>query len=153
VIYQNGLGVGKPTLWRTPLNGGAPEQLVDTFATKPALSQDGKRIAYIYMDADRWRIGIVPADGGKILQRLDLPPTVIEHLIRWSPDGEALYYISTIGDVGNVWSLPLAGTPPKQLTSFTSQLLGDFVLSPDGQRFAFTRGSESRDVVLLDNSR
>lgn len=153
VIYQNGLGVGKPTLWRTPLNGDAPEQLVDTFATKPSLSQDGKRIAYIYMDADRWRIGIVPADGGKILQRLDLPPTVIEHLIRWSPDGEALYYISTIGDVGNVWSLPLDGTPPKQLTTFTSQLLGDFVLSPDGQRFAFTRGSESRDVVILDNSR
>ncbi len=153
VIYQNGLGVGKPTLWRTPLSGGAPEQLVDTFATKPALSQDGKRIAYIYMDADKWRIGIIPADGGKVLQRLDLPATVIEHLIRWAPDGEALYYISTVGDVGNVWSLPLNGTPPQQLTSFTTQLLGDFVLSPDGQRFAFTRGSESRDVVILDNSR
>jgi len=153
VVYQNGLGVGRPTLWRTPLSGGAPEQLGKMFATKPAISPDGKRIAFIYMDADKWRIGIITADGGKILQRLDLPPTVIEHLIRWAPDGEALYYVSTFGDVGNVWSLPLDGTPPQQLTNFTSHLLADFILSPDGQRFAFTRGTESRDVVILNNSR
>lgn len=153
VIYQNGLGVGKPTLWRAPLGGGAPEKLVETFATKPAISRDGKHIAYIYMDSDKWRIGIIPAGGGKILQSLDLPPTVIEHLIRWAPEGDALYYISTIGDVGNVWSLPLDGTPPQQLTNFTSHLLGDFILSPDGERFAFTRGTESRDVVILNNSR
>jgi Tol biopolymer transport system component/DNA-binding winged helix-turn-helix (wHTH) protein len=153
VVYQNGLGVGKPTLWRVPLSGGAPEQLVQTFATKPAMSQDGKRIAYIYMDADKWRIGIITADSGKKLQSLDLPATVIEHLIRWAPDGDALYFISTVGDVGNVWSLPLDGTPPQQLTNFTSHLLGDFILSPDGQRIAFTRGMESRDVVILNNSR
>ena len=85
-----------------------------------------------------------PGRRGKILQRLDLPPTVIEHLIRWAPEGEALYYISTVGDVGNVWSLPLDGTPPQQLTNFTSHLLADFILSPDGQLFAFTRGTESR---------
>jgi TolB protein len=153
VIYQNGLGVGKPTLWRVALSGGAPEQLVETFATKPAMSQDGERIAYIYMDADKWRVGIIPSDGGKILQSLDLPPTVIEHLIQWAPDGKALYYISTVADVGNIWSLPLDGSAPRQLTSFKSHLLGDFMLSPDGERVAFTRGTESRDVVLLSNFR
>jgi hypothetical protein len=53
--------------------------------------------------------------------------------------------------VGDVWSLSLDGTPPQRLTNFTSHLLGDFTLSPDGERFAFTRGTESRDVVLLNN--
>lgn len=132
------------------MSGGPPEQLVESFATKPAMSQDGKRIAFIYMDADKWRIGIIPADGGKTLQSLDLPATMIEHLIRWAPDGQALYYVSTVGDVGNVWSLPLDGAPPQQLTNFKSHLLGDFALSTDGEHFAFTRGTESRDVVLLN---
>lgn len=153
VVYQNGLGVGKPTLWRISVSGGTPQQLVETFSSKPAMSHDGKRIAYIYMDADRWRIGVISSDGGKILQSLDLPASMIDHLIRWAPDGEALYYISTVGDVGNVWSLPLNGAPPQQLTNFTSHLLGDFILSPDGERFAFTRGTETRDVVLLNNFR
>jgi tricorn protease-like protein len=64
-----------------------------------------------------------------------------------------LYYISTIGDVGNLWSLPLDGSPPQQLTNFKSHQLGNFILSPDGERVAFWRGTESRDVVLLSNFR
>ncbi len=153
VVYQNGLGIGKPTLWRASLSGGVPEELVETFSAKPVMSHDGERIAYFYMDDDRWRIRIIPADGGKILQSLDLPASVAERVMRWSPDGEALYYVSTVGDVGNIWSLPLDGASPQPLTNFKSHLLEDFTLSPDGERFAFVRGMEIRDVVLLNNFR
>lgn len=153
VVYQNGLGIGKPTLWRVSLSGGAPEQLLETFSTKPAISHDGKRIAYFYMEDRRWRIGIIPADGGQRLQSLDLPGPVAERVMRWAPDDKALYYVSTVGDVGNLWSLPLDGAQPQQLTNFKSHLLEDFTLSPDGQQFAFTRGTESRDVVLITGFR
>ncbi len=151
VVYQNGLGIGKPTLWRAPLSGGAPEQLIETYSARPVMSRDGKRLAYFYMSDGRWRIGIIPADGGKILQSLDVPGSVAERVMRWSPDGEAMYYVSTVGDVGNIWSLPLDGTPPQPMTNFKSHRLEDFTLSPDGERFAITRGTESRDVVLLNN--
>ena len=135
------------------MSGGVPEELVETFSAKPVMSHDGERIAYFYMDDDRWRIRIIPADGGKILQSLDLPASVAERVMRWSPDGEALYYVSTVGDVGNIWSLPLDGASPQPLTNFKSHLLEDFTLSPDGERFAFVRGMEIRDVVLLNNFR
>ncbi|MCM3869218.1 MAG: winged helix-turn-helix domain-containing protein [Pyrinomonadaceae bacterium] len=153
VVYQNGLGIGKPTLWRTSLSGSEQEQLVETFSSKPAISHDGERIAYFYMEDRRWRIGIIPSGGGKKLQSLDLPASVAERVMRWSPDGKALYYVSIVGDVGNVWSLPLDGKPPQALTNFTSHLLEDFTLSPDGQQVAFTRTTESRDVVLITGFR
>lgn len=31
--------------------------------------------------------------------------------MRWSPDGQALYYVTTVGNVDNVWLLPLDGAP------------------------------------------
>jgi Tol biopolymer transport system component/DNA-binding winged helix-turn-helix (wHTH) protein len=151
LVYQSGLGFGKPTLRRMALSGGASEPLVDTFSAKPAISNDGKRIAYFYMDDSKWRIGIIPAGGGHMLQSLDLPTSVAERVMRWSPDGESLYYVSTIGDVGNVWALPLNGKPPRRVTQFTSQLVEDFTVSPNGGQFAFARSTAIRDAVLLRN--
>ena len=151
LVYQSGLGFGKPTLRRMALSGGASAPLADTFSAKPAISNDGKRIAYFYMDDSKWRIGIIPAGGGQMLQSLDLPASVAERVMRWSPDGGSLYYVSTIGDVGNVWTLPLNGEPARRLTQFSSQLVEDFTVSPDGGQFAFARSTAIRDAVLLRN--
>lgn len=153
VVYQSGLGIGKPTVWRLSLGGGIPEPLIETFATKPVLSNDGTRLAYFFMDEVKWRIGVIPAGGGGMLQSLDVPVSVTERVLRWSPDDDALYYISTIGDVGNVWSLPLDGAPPRPVTTFTSHVLEDFTFSPDRKQLALTRGTTRRDVVLLGNVR
>jgi len=151
IVYQSGLGFGKPTLRRMALNGGASSSLVSTFSAKPAISNNGKRVAYFYMDDSKWRIGIIPAGGGTILQSLDLPASVAERVLRWSPDDESLYYVSTTGDVGNIWTLPLNGNPPRRVTQFTSQVIDDFTVSPDGGQFAFARSTAIRDAVLLRN--
>jgi hypothetical protein len=51
--------------------------------------------------------------------------------------------------VFNVWEQQLAGGASKQLTRFTSGRTFTFQWSRDG-RLVMTRGSVSRDVVLLD---
>ena len=149
VAYQSGLGIGKPTIWRVSLDGGPPEPLVETFSSKPAISNDGRRVAYFYMTDDVWRVGISAARGGKVLQHLDLPASVTERVMRWSADDELLYYVSTVGDVGNLWALPLNGTRPQRVTHFTSHLLEDFVSLRGIEEFAFARRTETRDVVLF----
>jgi Tol biopolymer transport system component/DNA-binding winged helix-turn-helix (wHTH) protein len=153
VVYQSGLAIGKPTVWRVALSGGTPEPLVDTFSSKPVVSNDGERIAYFYLDDDKWRIGILSARDRTILQRLDLPASVAERVMRWAPDDQALYYVNTVGNVGNVWSLPLDGAPAWQLTRFTSQRVEDFQWSPDRHHLSVIRRIESRDAVLLNDVR
>jgi Tol biopolymer transport system component/DNA-binding winged helix-turn-helix (wHTH) protein len=153
VVYQSGLAIGRPTVWQVALDGGPPEQLVDSFSSKPVISNNGERIAYFYLDHDKWRIGIISARDRTILQHLDLPASVSERVMRWAPDDQSLHYIKTVGNVGNVWSLPLDGAPARQLTHFTTQRLEDFSWSTGRHQLAVSRRIESRDAVLLNDVR
>lgn len=152
VVYQKGLH-SRQRLWKVPLAGGDPVQLTESYAKWSAISNDGSRISYFFMADDKWRFGIISSAGGAMLQRLDVPTTLKEYSTHWSPDNKSLFYVSTVGNVGNIWSLPFDGSTAKPLTSFTSQSLSDFSLSPDGKHFAISRVSSTSDAVLISNAR
>ncbi len=150
VIYQKGSGYGiKSTLWKISLDGGKPTQLTNYYAIRPALSPDGRHIAFFYIANEKWSIGIVSSDGGVIEQNFDVPDGVLDRTLRWSPDGQSLFYIANEGNVGNAWSLPLNGQLPKQVTKFNSHLLEDFVPTQHGKRIVVTRTVKLRDVVII----
>ena len=74
-------------------------------------------------------------------------------ILRWSPDGRELSYIVTRAGVSNIWSQPIDGGPPKQLTDFNSNLIFFYDWSRDGKQFALARGTVSSDVVLINDLR
>ena len=149
VVYQRGFSTA-PMLWKIDIEGGEPVQLTDFYAKWNAISNDG-RISYFYMDDGKWRLGIIPREGGRVLQFLDVPVTLNESPVRWSADDSALIYISTVGNVGNIQSLPLDGSQPYPLTNFKSHGLESFALSPDHKQLAVVRVSRVSDVVLIRN--
>ncbi len=151
VIYQKGLHT-RPTLWKINLEGGASVQLTDFYAKWNAISNDGRRVSFFQMADSKWRIGIMSSEGSAILQRLDVPASLKENKIRWSPDDRSLFYIGTIGNVGNVWNLPLDGTETKPVTNFKSNYLEDFAWSPDGTKLAVSRSLQVSDVVLIEEA-
>lgn len=152
VIYQKGL-LTFPTLWKVPLSGGTPEKLTEFRAKWPSISNDGNLISYFYMADNKWRIGIILSEGGPMLNYFDVPANLGGSVVRWSPDNKSLFYINTIGNISNVWSLPLGDSEkPKQVTNFTSHLLSDFSWSPDGKKFAAARATNLRDVVLIERT-
>jgi len=67
----------------------------------------------------------------------------------WSPDSSAVVHLQQRGGVANVWSQPVNGDPPKQLTNFKTDLIFRFALSGDGTSLALARGTKTRDVVLI----
>lgn len=75
-----------------------------------------------------------------------------ESCVRWSPDGKALHYLLTKGDVTNIWEQPLSGSSAHQLTQFTSGKIFDFNWSADGKTILMSRGNLGGDVVLLSDS-
>jgi DNA-binding winged helix-turn-helix (wHTH) protein/Tol biopolymer transport system component len=152
VVYQRGLHSNQ-TLWKVSLAGGEPVQLTDSYSKWPAISNDGSRISYFFMAEDKWRFGIISSAGGSILQRLDVPVTLEESPTLWSPDNRSLFYISTVGNGGNVWSLQLNDSITKPYTNFTSQLVSGFSLSPDKKHFAVSRTSSTSDAVLISNGK
>jgi len=64
-----------------------------------------------------------------------------------------LTYVDTRGGISNIWSQPLEGGPPKQVTDFKSEEIFSFARSRDGRQLALARGVETGDVVLISDSR
>jgi Tol biopolymer transport system component len=73
--------------------------------------------------------------------------------LRWTPDGRALTYIDTINGVSNIWSLPVDGGPPKQLTDFKTDQIFWFDFSRDGKQLAVSRGTQTSDVIVIRDFR
>ena len=81
--------------------------------------------------------------------KVDLPQNLNPNsLLRWTPDGLSLTYIIDTAGVSNIWSMPLNGGSPKQLTHFTEHLIFAFEWSSDGT-IACSRGQIDNDVVLI----
>ena len=49
----------------------------------------------------------------------------------------------------NLWSQPLDGSAPKQITDFKADLILNFAYSRDGRQLAFARGNQSREAVMI----
>jgi Tol biopolymer transport system component len=70
--------------------------------------------------------------------------------LRWTTDGTAVAYRDW---VNGIWRQPVDGGAPQRLSGLPEEKLFAYGWSPDGKQFAFTRGAETRDVVLMRNLR
>ena len=101
------------------------------------------------------KFALFPFEGGEPLKLFDLsqPANAGIPQVRWLPDGRAFTYISTRGGVSNIWLQPVDSGGPTQLTNFKTDLIFSFDWSRDGKQFASSRGTEDRDVILINNFR
>jgi Tol biopolymer transport system component len=154
VVYRRG-SLGKMTLWKVSIDGGAPAQLTgdDKPAASPAISPDGKLISYIVSnEQNKPALNIIPFEGVGIIKTIEMPSTYRLHHI-WAADGRAVIYRNRIRDVSNIWKQPLDGSSPIQMTDFKSNGVSWFDLSRDGKHLVLSRGAESSEIVLISNFR
>jgi eukaryotic-like serine/threonine-protein kinase len=150
VVYSS-WDSGVQSLWRMPVEGGEPVQLTQRQTYRPILSPDGKWIAYSYWDDNgKGHVAVLPFAGGepRVIEEMAFPEF---GLIRWSADSRALTYIVTRDGVSNIWSQPIDGGAPKQLTNFTTDLIFRFAWARDGGHLACERGLMINDVVLISD--
>lgn len=129
------------------------------FSFVPAVSPDGKSIAYIHRVGlnDPFKVAIVPFGGGQPGKEFNLIPGANPFLpirqMRWSPDGRALHIIISRGGVDNIWTQPIDGGQPVQLTSFKTDRIFSFDWSSDGKQLFLARGNVTPDAVLISNAK
>jgi Tol biopolymer transport system component len=154
-VYQDTAG-----LLRRSILGGDPT-LIDPAGDLPAVSRDGRKIAFEHWGDDKdLQLGVVAADSTGPPRFLPFLPKTEEQVptmgnqpIQWTPSGDAITYVRTIGGVSNLWSQPVTGGPPKQITRFTSGYIWRHAWSMDGKYLALARGTFSKDAVLFSDLR
>jgi Tol biopolymer transport system component/DNA-binding winged helix-turn-helix (wHTH) protein len=140
-------------------------------ATAPALSPDGKYLAYALDEAGRQGIWLRHIATGS--DALIVPPAEGVHhtlflaayaKLIFSPDGHYIYYSkveSKHAGVGAIYQVPVLGGAPRKIIEGVLAFLGGdpvaFALSPDGQRLAFarydfTKGETTLTVANTDGS-
>ncbi len=137
-------------LWRATISGDDPIKLADR-ASWPKISPDSRFVACGYLADGKGKLAIFSIDGGNPSRLFDLPPRANLRLgVHWTPDGKAVTYRDW---VNGIWRQDLAGGQPQRLKGLPNEKLYAYDWSPDGRFFAFTRGIESRDVVLISDFR
>ena len=134
-------------LCRVPIDGGEPECLNDKETSWGSFSPDGKFFAASLL-SDKTRLAIFSAETNLLVKQFDLPKGGTLYMgSRWSPDSLAVVYRDT---AFGYWKQPIW-----RRTAATGRLADErfynFAFSKDGKKFAFVRGQEIRDVVLMTN--
>ena len=138
--------------WRLTRGGspvlvmGRSEQLTSDpgLEIQPAISPDGRLVAYSAGNSSRMRIFIRPAGGGRTIPLSD-DSTAVETQARWSPDGSNLLFLTREG----VSVAPaLGGSSRPVVAPASARGVTAATWSPNGQEIAFVRG-DSLQVMPL----
>jgi Tol biopolymer transport system component len=127
-----------------------------------SLSPDGRWIATSrrgIADGPESLVLLAPA-GGEVheLLRLKKGEWINNVAIPWTPDSRAVLMrkmLTPDGAKSELWIVPIAGAPPRQLEFDASRIAGwapgKMRLHPDGRQFAFVSGSTTPEVWKLEN--
>ncbi len=152
-------------IYTVPATGGQATQITPelSYAWHPRWSPDGSRIVFnsSYREPDgQWytRISWVPSEGGDVTRlRIDAEPRVVPAMpgggYGLSPDGSSVVffgYREEVPTLGNIWTIPVEGGEPTQLTAAPIQ--DRFPCwSPDGSAVAFLRYREVAEEEYVAN--
>ena len=114
----------------------------------PALSPDGRIVAFVAASGTTRQIGIRLLSGGAPLV---LTKDDVDHYgPRWSPDSSSLIYFtsgSRPGEAGTIWEIPALGGGKRRLVD----ALGPGDLAHDGTRLAFLRFHDGKVELAVAN--
>src|SRR5262249_26794607 len=114
----------------------------------PAISPDGKWIAYASNVTGRLQIYLRPFPGPGGAIQISAAPTSANNP-QWTRDGRLMF---RVGDSVSVVTFTKGAVPTVAQHRNLFAVTGNFTVSPDGKRFAFVRptGSDQQVVVVLN---
>ena len=137
-------------IWKVQIDGGEPVRITDKVGLSAAISPDGRMLAYEDGSFAQGRRVTITSLDGVTEKQFYIPysqPGPGDGL-RWTPDNLSLVYLKTEPETSNLWSQPISGGPPKQITDFNKVRINGFDISKGG-KLLMQRYTENSEVVLI----
>jgi eukaryotic-like serine/threonine-protein kinase len=158
VIFQRKSGDERFFLMKVPIDGGAVQTFHETLNWSmfmPKISPDGKRLAYTTYDVKTFqkKLLIAKIEEGNVFGGVE--QEIEYNLINqyaWSPDGKTLTVLTSRSGIQNLWSQPLDGSAPKQITDFQTGRILNFAWAVDGKELILARGNTNNDLILIKDA-
>jgi hypothetical protein len=107
LVYKGCLG-DLCGLYKINIDGSSPQQLTEDLSdTNPAVSPDGRTIAFMSGSDRNWDIYIMRIDGSGRKPLTDDPDA--DGLPTWSPDGKTIAFVSTRSGQWAMWAMDADG--------------------------------------------
>ena len=156
IVYARSDDDGWSTLWRIPLGGGGPPQLIERgkgISGSPSFSPDGRRIAFTTDRLGHNEVYIIDADGTNPQWITQFGGDLNEELYRaepdWSPDGVTVAFQSRVYGLYQIMSVNLRDNSSKRLTDAGENESPSW--AADGRHLVFTSSrSGSGQLWIMD---
>ncbi len=154
IVFRRGASLA--TLWSISVKGDKPpEQLTGYQATHPAISPDGKQIAFHFMDYGsqnpHWKLGLIDRESRRFLNELEFPVPVTQRETVWNPKNNLLTLVFGSGVNSRIFLWSVESGKFQTFETGAAGKISAFAWSPDGSRIVFSQIFEKSDIVSLDN--
>ena len=153
IVFSSDRLSGQGRLWKVAASSGQPEPLPvgQGGSYFPALSRDGRRLAYTQDDTNTniWRYEVRGTTGRSA------PPTKLiasagaDFDPQYSPDGKRIVFVSDRSGSREIWVCDSDGSNPRQVTFFGGPHVGVPLWSPDGREILFYATPERRGGMYV----
>jgi eukaryotic-like serine/threonine-protein kinase len=117
-------------------------------ADQPAISPDGKQVAFAFGNTQKSNIYVVPIEGGQAKQLTFFDS--FNSCPVWSPDGKEIAFGSTQGGTPRVWRLSVAGGAPRAFSKTEISFTGTVNLTWEPCSDILYQRPGNRNYHILD---
>lgn len=132
-------------IWRLKIGESEPQPLTNGTGnnTLPAVSPDGKTIAFVSSRSGKPQIWRMNRDGSQPTQITDVDFGI--HQLQFSPEGQTIYFRCSIGGVARLMRVSINGG---EVVSVSDAVVRKWAISPDGKKLAYSTLDPDRQKVV-----
>jgi Tol biopolymer transport system component len=153
IIFFSDRQGGSVRPWKILASGGRPEPLPmpPDGVDEPALSRDGRRLAYTQSEFNTniWRYEVSAGERPSGPPTKLIASTGVNTEPEFSPDGKRVGFVSWRSGNGEIWVCDSDGSNPRQLTSFHVSIDAYPHWSPDGREIVFQASPEIHTAIYV----
>lgn len=150
LVFADGL-TNSSTLYRVGVRPGAAPHILSgpgAGAITPAVSRDGRRLAYAAetVDSNFWSVDLASKT---VTPERTLSSSFSDVFPQYSPDGARILFYSYRSGNAQIWIANRDGTQLQQLTSNTGTVTGSPRWSPDGKQIVFDSNTSGEFQIYV----